>query len=111
MAVYDAVRSTILIKIISGSLRTVINLWCAKIVGIAMILTLKPMIRSYMGITVNFVKKSVIVNITSRGNRRETSALNTILPELDLLYTIIVPMMYIIRKDFYSQLNNNSTPH
>src|SRR6266571_4161119 len=45
-------------------------------------ITLKQMLRDFIGIRVNRAKKSGMVNITSSVNSRERSGINTILHEL-----------------------------
>src|SRR5438094_6346358 len=53
-----------------------------KIVVIDIQITLKQMLRDFIGIRVNRAKKSGMVNITSSVNSRERSGINTILHEL-----------------------------
>src|SRR5215204_6154666 len=48
-----------------------------KIVVIDIQITLKQMLRDFIGIRVNRAKKSVMVNITSSVNSRERSGINT----------------------------------
>src|SRR5207253_2496217 len=50
------------------------------------------MLRDFIGIRVNRAKKSGMVNITSSVNSRERSGINTILHELNPLFTINVTM-------------------
>src|SRR5262249_56280685 len=59
-----------------------------KIVVIDIQITLKQMLRDFIGIRVNRAKKSGMVNITSSVNSRERSGINTILHELNPLFTI-----------------------
>src|SRR5699024_11319073 len=54
-----------------------------KIVVIDIQITLKQMLRDFIGIRVNRAKKSGMVNITSSVNSRERSGINTILHELN----------------------------
>src|SRR5713226_3100834 len=61
-------------------------------------ITLKQMLRKCIGITVNRAKKSGMVNITSSVNSRERSGINTILHELNPLFTINVTMRDIKSK-------------
>src|SRR3712207_5704379 len=56
-----------------------------KIVVIDIQITLKQMLRDFIGIRVNRAKKSGMVNITSSVNSRERSGINTILHELNPL--------------------------
>src|SRR5207244_5295587 len=53
-------------------------------------ITLKQMLRDFIGIRVNRAKKSGMVNITSSVNSRERSGSNTILHELNPLLTLLV---------------------
>src|SRR5439155_572898 len=69
-----------------------------KIVVIDIQITLKQMLRDFIGIRVNRAKKSGMVNITSSVNSRERSGINTILHELNPLFTINVTMRDIKRK-------------
>src|SRR5262249_2293044 len=61
--------------------------------------TLKQMLRDFIGIRVNRAKKSGMVNITSSVNSRERSGINTILHELNPLFTINVTMRDIKSKN------------
>src|SRR5436305_13646829 len=70
-----------------------------KIVVIDIQITLKQMLRDFIGIRVNHAKKSGMVNITSSVNSRERSGINTILHELNPLFTINVTMRDIKSKD------------
>src|SRR5207302_5670985 len=71
--------SIILIKLIRVSLGTVRHPRRFKIVVIDIQITLKQMLRDFIGIRVNRAKKSGMVNITSSVNSRERSGINTIL--------------------------------
>src|SRR5437762_315875 len=84
--------SIILIKLIRVSLGTVRHPRRFKIVVIDIQITLKQMLRDFIGIRVNRAKKSGMVNITSSVNSRERSGINTILHELNPLFTINVTM-------------------
>src|SRR5947199_6198981 len=66
-------------------------------------ITLKQMLRDFIGIRVNRAKKSGMVNITSSVNSRERSGINTILHELNPLFTINVTMRDIKSKNVYSR--------
>src|SRR5690348_11734580 len=66
--------------------------------------TLKQMLRDFIGIRVNRAKKSGMVNITSSVNSRERSGINTILHELNPLFTINVTMRDIKSKNVYSRV-------
>src|SRR5690606_41268563 len=74
-----------------------------KIVVIDIKITLKQMLRDFIGIRVNRAKKSGMVNITSSVNSRERSGINTILHELNPLFTINVTMRDIKSKNVYSR--------
>src|SRR5207244_8967008 len=76
-----------------------------KIVVIDIQITLKQMLRDFIGIRVNRAKKSGMVNITSSVNSRERSGINTIIHELNPLFTINVTMRDIKRKNIYSRVN------
>src|SRR5690554_7649981 len=67
------------------------------------------MLRDFIGIRVNRAKKSGMVNITSSVNSRERSGINTILHELDPLFTINVTMRDINSKNVYSRVNSKAT--
>src|SRR5439155_583880 len=137
MAATETITSIILIKLIRVSLGTVRHLRRFKIVviGIQISLklmisisigkvmhprrfrivviyiqiTLKQMIRDFIGIRVNRAKKSGMVNITSSVNSRERSGINTILHELNTLFTINVTMRDIKSKNVYSRVNSKAT--
>src|SRR5205807_780530 len=82
MAATETITSIILIKLIRVSLGTVRHPRRFKIVVIDIQITLKQMLRDFIGIRVNRAKKSGMVNITSSVNSRERSGINTILHEL-----------------------------
>src|SRR5439155_1680856 len=96
MAATETITSIILIKLIRVSLGTVRHPRRFKIVVIDIQITLKQMLRDFIGIRVNRAKKSGIVNITSSVNSRERSGINTILHELNPLFIINVTMTDII---------------
>src|SRR5436305_726538 len=98
MAATETITSIILIKLIRVSLGTVRHPRRFKIVVIDIQITLKQMLRDFIGIRVNRAKKSGMVNITSSVNSRERSGINTILHELNPLFTINVTMRYIKSK-------------
>src|SRR2546428_13513397 len=89
LSLHDAlpisITSIILIKLIRVSLGTVRHPRRFKIVVIDIQITLKQMLRDFIGIRVNRAKKSGMVNITSSVNSRERSGINTILHELNPL--------------------------
>src|SRR5947208_695745 len=88
MAATETITSIILIKLIRVSFGTVRHPRRFKIVVIDIQITLKQMLRDFIGIRVNRAKKSGMVNITSSVNSRERSGINTILHELNPLFTI-----------------------
>src|SRR3546814_6207063 len=90
MAATETITSIILIKLIRVSLGTVRHPRRFKIVVIDIQITLKQMLRDFLGIRVNRAKTSGMVNITSSVNSRERSGINTILHELNPLFTINV---------------------
>src|SRR5438105_4366034 len=67
------------------------------------------MLRDFIGIRVNRAKKSGMVNITSSVNSRERSGINTMLHELNPLFTINVTMRDIKSKNVYSRVNSKAT--
>src|SRR5439155_750233 len=85
-AATETITSIILIKLIRVSLGTVRHPRRFKIVVIDIQITLKQMLRDFIGIRVNRAKKSGMVNITSSVNSRERSGINTILHELNPLF-------------------------
>src|SRR5262252_226057 len=60
-------------------------------------------------IRVSRAEKSGMVNITSSVNSRERSGINTILHELNPLFTINVTMRDIKSKNVYSRVNSKAT--
>src|SRR5207237_3738821 len=80
-----------------------------KIVVIDIQITLKQMLRDFIGIRVNRAKKSGMVNITSSVNSRERSGINTILHELNTLFTINVTLRDISNKNVYTRVNSKAT--
>src|SRR5262245_61264728 len=74
-------------------------------------ITLKQMLRDFIGIRVNRAKKSGMVNITSSVNSRERSGINTILHEVNPLFTIHVTMRDIKSKNVYSRVNRRAMTH
>src|SRR5438034_1198842 len=114
MAATETITSIILIKLIRVSLGTVRHPRRFKIVVIGIQITLKQMLRDFIGIRVNRAKKSGMVNITSSVNSRERSGINTILHELNPLFTINVTMRDIKNKnisDNISEMSDIKTIH
>src|SRR5438552_81794 len=90
MAATETITSIILIKLIRVSLGTVRHPRRFKIVVIDIQITLKQMLRDFIGIRVNHAKKSGMVNITSSVNSRERSGINTIRHELNPLFFFFI---------------------
>src|SRR5688500_10158960 len=88
MAATETITSIILIKLIRVSLGTVRHPRRFKIVVIAIQITLKQMLRDFIGIRVNRAKKSGMVNITSSVYSRDRSGIKTLLHELNPLFII-----------------------
>src|SRR5690625_7902249 len=109
MAATETITNIILIKLISVSFGTVRHPRLFKIVVIDIQITLKQMLRDFIGIMVNRAKKSCMVNITSSVNSRERSGINTILHELNPLLSINVTMKYIKNKYVFSRVMSNAT--
>src|SRR3989475_8829568 len=109
MAATETITNIILIKLIRVSLGTVRHPRRFKLVFIDIQITLKQMLRDFIGIRVNRAKKSGMVNITSSVNSRERSGINTILHELNPLFTINVTMRDIKSKNVYSRVNSKAT--
>src|SRR5258706_2696542 len=110
---WDATTETItnlhLIKLLKVRLGKVRHQPSFKIVVINIQITLKQMLRDFIGIRVNRAKKSGMVNITSSVNSRGRSGINTILHELNPLYTINVTIRDIKSKNIYSIVNSKAT--
>src|SRR2546430_2054149 len=66
-------------------------------------------LKKKIGIRVNRAKKSGMFNITSSVNSRERSGINTILHELNPLFTINVTMRDIESNNVYSTVNSKAT--
>src|SRR5205085_2046967 len=92
------ITSIILIKLIRVSLGTVRHPRRFKIVVIDIQITLKQMLRDFIGIRVNRAKKSGMVNITSSVNSRERSGINTILHELNPFGPLLEDKLCLIFK-------------
>src|SRR5258706_72743 len=86
MAATETITSIILIKHIRVSLCKFKQPGSFKIVVIQIQITLKQMLRDFIGIRVNRAKKSGMVNITSSVNSRERSGINPILHERKPLF-------------------------
>src|SRR5437588_288841 len=98
MAATETITSIILIKLIRVSLGTVRHPRRFKIVVIDIQITLKQMLRDFIGIRVNLAKKTGLVNITVSVNSGGRSAIKTILHDLNPLLTINVTIRTKKRK-------------
>src|SRR5258708_26379576 len=83
MAAADTITSVILIERIRVSLGTVSHPRPFKIVVIDSQITLKQMLRDFIGIRGNRAKKTGTANITNRVYTRDRSVINTILQKLN----------------------------
>src|SRR5690625_3042747 len=109
IAATETITRIILIKLIRVRHGTMRHPRRFKIVVIDVQITVKQMLRDVIGIRVNRVKNSGMVNITSSVNSRERSGINTIVHELDPLFTINVTMRDINSKNVYSRVNSKAT--
>src|SRR5260221_11874106 len=109
MAATETITSIIVSKLIRVNLGTVTQPRLFKIVVIDIQITLKQMLRDFIGIRGNRAKESGMVNITSSVNRRERNGINTILHELNPLFTVNVTMSDIKSKNVYSRVSSKST--
>src|SRR5256886_17633313 len=109
MAATEPITSIILIELIRVSLGKGRHPRRFKIVVKNIQITLKQMLRDFIGIRVNRAKKSGMVNITSSVNSRERSGIKTILHELNPLFTITVTMRDINSKNGCSRVNSRAT--
>src|SRR5207247_10055667 len=103
----ETITSIILIKLIRVSLGTVRHPRRFKIVVIDIQITLKQMLRDFIGIRVNRAKKSGMVNITSSVNSRERSGINTILHELNRSEERRVGKECRAEQEWRHEINNN----
>src|SRR5260370_1415159 len=87
MAATETITSIILIKLIRVSLGTVRHPRRFKIVVIDIQITLKPMLRDFIGIRANRANKSGMVNITMIVNCQERNGMNPLPPQLNSLFT------------------------
>src|SRR5262249_36205920 len=109
MTATETITSIILIKLIKVSLGTVRHQRRFKIRVVDIQISLKQMVWDFIGIRGNSTKKICMVNITSSINSRERSGINTILHELNTLFTINVTMRDIKSKNVYSRVNRKAT--
>src|SRR5258708_8703750 len=103
MAAADTITSVILIERIRVSLGTVRHPRRFKIVVIDIQITLKQMLRDFIGIRGNRAKKSDMVNITSRVNILEKGVINPILHNLNPPSTLNVQLTYIKHNKYHTQ--------
>ncbi|QFG06256.1 hypothetical protein [Shigella phage SGF3] len=108
MAAAEAITSIIFVKLIRVSLSTVRHPRRFKVVVIDIQITLKQMLRNFIGIRVNRAKKSGMVNITSSVNGRERSGINAIFHKLNPLLTINMTMRDIKSKNVYGRVNSKA---
>src|SRR5699024_8727445 len=109
MAATETITSIILIKLNRVSFGTVRHPRRFKLVVIDIQITLKQMLRDFIGIRVNRAKKSGMVNINSSVNSRERSGINSILHVLMPLFILYVSMRDIKCIDVYSRVNSKAT--
>src|SRR5688500_15119112 len=109
MAATETITSIILIKPSSVSLGTVRHPRRFTIVVLDVQITLQQLLKDRIGIRANHANKSGMVNITRSDNSRERSHINTILHELNPLFTINVTMRDIKSKNVYSRVNSKAT--
>src|SRR2546427_13009536 len=109
MAATETITSIILIKLIRGSLGTVRHPRRFKIVVIDIQITVKQMLRDFIGIRVHRAKKSGMVNITSSVNSREKSGINSSHHEHNPLFYLSMSIRKIKSKKVYSRVNSNDT--
>src|SRR5688500_1712877 len=110
MAATETITSIILIKLIRVSLGTGRHPRRFKIVVIDIQITLKQMLRDFIGIRVNRAKKIGMVNITSRLNRRERIAINTTRPQPPPLSTVNTTMRDAKSKNVDRRAKRPATP-
>src|SRR5207245_1877862 len=109
MAATETITSIILIKLIRVSLGTVRHPRRFKIVVIDIQITLKQMLRDFIGIRVNRAKKSGMVNITSSVNSLD--AINNVFRKFSAFHDetgrLNVDGMNIISNDGSNKLNRS----
>src|SRR2546430_15339918 len=105
MAATETITSIILIKLIRVSLGTVRHPRRFKIVVIDIQITLKQMLRDFIGIRVNRATTSGMVNITSSVNSRERSGMNIFRLDLNPLFITKVTRTLRKMKSVYSKVS------
>src|SRR5690625_2393553 len=98
MAATETITSIILINLIRVSLGTVRHPLRYNIFVIDIQMTLIEVLRDFIGIRVNRAKEGGMVNVTSGVNSRERTGIDTVLQELNALFTINVTMRDIKSK-------------
>src|SRR3546814_772151 len=109
IAATDAITSILLLQLMRVSLVPVMHPRRFHIVVIDLQITLQQILKDFIVIGVSRDKKSGMVKITSSVNSREMSGINTILHELNPLFTINVTMRDIKSKNVYSRVNSKAT--
>src|SRR5699024_9449121 len=99
----------VLIKLVWVSVCTVRHPQRMTLVLVYIQISMKQMLRDFIGIMVNRGKKRGMGNIYSSVNSLERSGINTILHELNPLFTINVTMRDIKSKNVYSRVNSKAT--
>src|SRR5690625_7547806 len=109
MSEIETITRIIWIKFIRVSIGTVRHPQLFRIVVIDLQIILKQMLRDFIGIRVNRAKKSGMLHITSSVNSRERSGINTILHELNALFTKKVTMTDRKRKNLHTGGSSKAT--
>src|SRR4051812_5246513 len=109
MAATETIKSIILIKLIRLSLGTVRHPRRFKVVVIDIQITVKQMLRDFIGIRVKRAKKSDKFNITSSVNGRERRCIITILHDLNPRFTINLTMRDMKSKNVCSMVSSKAT--
>src|SRR5262249_1964227 len=109
MAATEAITSIVVIKLIRVSLGRVRHPRRFKIVVIDIQITLKQMLRDFIGIRVNRAKKRGMANITTTVNSPESSGITAILQELQPLFTGNGTIRDIKRNNVSSRVNSKAT--
>src|SRR5262245_29311916 len=109
MAATETITSIILIKLIRVSLGTVRHPRRFKIVVIDIQITLKQMLRDFIGVRANRAKKRGMVNINSILNRSDRTSINTLICRHYPMISIYATMRDIKSKNVYSRVNSKAT--
>src|SRR5699024_10392833 len=108
-AATETITRIILIKPIKVRLGTVRNPRSFNIVVRDIQITLKHILQDFISMSVNRAENTDLLNKQSSVNSRERSSINTILHELNTLFTINVTMRDIKSKKVYSRVNSKAT--